>query len=683
MLFSILSFCILYFVAQSNLSEGRNDAFQLSQRRHKRQITDWNYTRLLQPSKEVKVGRLTYISILLEVYEGKTYFSEDLTFELRTENDLPLQQTSWIEYNQELGRIEAFPMKGNEGLFRFLLIPLMHGQAYNHRYFIKVNVTRDETVLMHRVIFHLGLSSFRMFRERKLRIQFVQVLITYFRSLGMLVKRNHIQILESDSVSGNLVWQLTSVKTSTCDKIITRDLPKFLLDDQGQKPRQNLVAAFSGINFHIDEVRIDLKPPCYIVQQPKTEEENINSYLKPLIIVLVTILLVSPILVAIFLRKKMRRNRTKYQNPTPVTANQMAFTNHVTNYQGQFEPKISFSCWMFRRKGKSYKVNQRIRQQNKLIPDNIFDTKYLQRERLQYASNNQLKQPAVMSGPHRSRGYQEQFTIGYQESSRKSLSIASSNPSYSTSQDTPHSSFSLRTSPIHHLQSMKDPRFRQLNASTDSRNSSRCLETVQNCVNKNYVVHHERRPSVHLINIKPKTVNIHTTHPKPTEQHKHHRKQQNAKTSSSLHIDKFARSSRRHSDDSALRVHRHGNNKVPLRADGSRSATCTPTKQSNTKLNGSMSGLFSRSMEHGYGTPYGTPPQSFDRSLIDIRPSPRPDVQVYVQNAPSSGAERKSSLARRQEWMASRHKKAFEISSYEEIQSLRQIPQSDYDEDTV
>ena len=116
------------------------------------------------------------------------------------------------------------------------------------------------------------------------------------------MKRNEIQILESDSLSGNLVWQLSNIKELTCDRRITKDLPNFLLDNE--KPQRNLVAAFAGINFHVDNVEIELVSPCYILKE-KNHKETSKGFFAPVIVIIVIIVLVSPVVTAIIIRKKI------------------------------------------------------------------------------------------------------------------------------------------------------------------------------------------------------------------------------------------------------------------------------------------------------------------------------------------------------------------------------------------
>ena len=99
---------------------------------------------------------------------------------LRTEDNHPLFERSWIQYNKDLHQVEAFPLKGNEGTARFLVLPWITNLKPQHRYFFNVNVKKQENVYMHQVIFNIGSrNSARINRQLKFRIEFIELLTTY------------------------------------------------------------------------------------------------------------------------------------------------------------------------------------------------------------------------------------------------------------------------------------------------------------------------------------------------------------------------------------------------------------------------------------------------------------------------------------------------------------------------
>ena len=599
-----------------------------------------NISKVVTSLSNVTVGCLSLIPIPGKIFEELAQSSEALDFEIQTiDENGRLTQVSWIKYSQEIGRIQVFPLRGNEGNFRFSIVPLIRNQAIDYRFFIDINVTRDDAVYMHQVTFKLGIDSYRMFRNLELRTRFVKTLVTYFRSLGLIIRRKQIQIIESDSTSGNLVWRVSSDKTkSGCNEMITRYLPQYLMGKNG-KPNKNLLAAFSDENsdrnLYINHVSIDLVPPC-VLYNTEDDSESKKMLTATLIGVIVLVVLGSPVVVALLIRYRMKRKRAqrRYTPPSAVqsasnTANNIFVKNHVDHtHPCQFETKSSnFSCWIFRKKGKSYKMNRKLRGQKQQAQSNIFDPKYLQRERLSYSANTRRKSAPRLS---------ETYATGF-ESAKKSLSIASSNPSYSTSQETYHSGFSRRPSPTylgptpctqngHHH---KD-KYRQ-HQNTESMDGSRSSLTTNNVRTSTLLgSNNNRQTSVHLINIRPKTVNIQTQHhdhfsnfseqsprfagssQRRNSSSNHHRNAQQSPTrnsprhqkhrssprhqtvqfSSSLNLENEPR---RHSDDSALReVHLKN---TPERAvhqqclNIAHSAILTPTKQYSTRKHGSLNHL--------------------------------------------------------------------------------------------
>lgn len=697
-----------------------------------------NISKVITSPNTVTVGCLSLIPIPGKIFEELAQSTEDLNFEIQTvgENER-LTQTSWIKYSQEIGRIQVFPLRGNEGNFRFSIVPLIRNQAFNYRFFIDINVTRDDAVYMHQVTFKLGTDSYRMFRNLELRTRFVKTLVTYFRSLGIFLRRNQIQIIESDSTSGNLVWRISSDKTkSGCNEMITRYLPQYLMEKNG-KPKKNLLAAFSDensdMNLYISHVSIDLVPPC-VLYSTGDDSESKKTLTATLIGVIVLVVLGSPVVVALLIRYRLKRKHAerRYTPPSAVqsasnAANNIFVNKHVDHtHPCKFETKSStFSCWIFRRKGKSYKMNRKLRGQKQQPQTNIFNPKYLQRERLSYPANANWK-----SAPRLSEAYATGF-----ESGKKSLSIASSNPSYSTSQETYHSGFSRRPSPTflgptsypnnghYHREKYRQQQF------TESMDGSRSSLTTNNV--RSSGGNNNRGTSVHLINIRPKTVNIQTQHHEnisnfneqnprytgssprrcgqsPTWNSPRHQKyhssprHQTVQFSSTLNLDN---ETRRNSDDAALReVHlknTHDRSVHQQSRNRAYSASLTPTKQYSTRKHGSLNHLTTqlnpqqyqrmvRSFDHLHNShnysvveqqQQHLHQQQYQQHLQQQKQQHHqqhqqqqqqqqtsiPTETCYKKESPS---ERKTSLAKRQEF-ASRGKRAIELCSYEEAQHLR------------
>lgn len=707
-----------------------------------------NTSEVIRKPSIVKVGCLSHIAIPKEIFnKDATFSSDDSRIEIRTSDNQRLTPSSWIKYSREIRMIQVFPLIGNEGVFRFLVLSKKIETGIVHQYFLDVNVTREAHTHLHKVTFQLGMNSFRIFRHLELRIRFVKILVTYFRSLGLFIRRDQIQIIESDSTSGNLVWRLLSV--SGCDEIITRDLPSHLIEKNG-KPKKNLLAAFSDINsdmnLFINHVSIDLVPSCsfYSAANGGVSEKELTA---SLIVVIVVVVLVSPVVVALLIRYRAKRKRASHNYTYSSTSHNVPSSiDHcskggavVENHPCQFEAKSTFSCWIFRKKGKSYKMNRKLHEQKINAPSNIFDPKYLQRERSSYPGKSNIKKT-----PHLSEAY----ALGYNCSGRKSLSIASSNPSYSTSQETYHSGYSRRPSPTFQgVTCQQRDKRRQLTESMDSSRSSLVRTSSFHRSTST------GRTSVHLINIRPKTVNIQTQHQEhiqrfheptsarctgssprnhspmnPAHSPRNRKKQHSPRHptvhfSSGLNLDN---ATRRYSDDSALRVVHHKSTPERKANQFSRSrafsATCTPNKEIMARRHGSLNHLSTQSTIDSHH-PDQRMVRSFDRlntcrnssgeiltSLVHqqkqlqhpqlqqhtpqhqqvriVQQQPQHQLQQHTQqiaavnnnNNAQQMPERKTSLARRQEFLASHGKRAFELCSSEEGHHPRHVPIYDYED---
>ena len=271
-----------------------------------------------------KVGRIFNFPVPFHLVETPKSISKKVQFQLRTKENQPLYTNAWISYDSKMRRVVGFPLAGNEGTSQFLLMPFVPGREIEEnqeekQYFLTVHVTGTVNEFRHQVVVHME-NFLALITQLRKRMIFVELLVSYLNKSGIWVNTGDIWVAATNVNTGTLTWILTAVHTNTCDPTITERLPNTLTDVivNDKKPTPELVKALDG-KFVVTEIDYQLEEPC---EFPVTIHENKpQKFLGPMVITIVLVILLSPLVIAWAVRRRMRIIRKEFANPRSVYVN--------------------------------------------------------------------------------------------------------------------------------------------------------------------------------------------------------------------------------------------------------------------------------------------------------------------------------------------------------------------------
>lgn len=249
-------------------------------------------------------GQCFDVEINLDQFTDKIVNEQPALLELRTFQNRKLQNNTWVKYHNK--KIIGFPMNGNEGKKLFFLVPKPRYQGKIKTYAVKIHVQKQKMVFLHEIRFTIGSFIFKLL-NLDFRVKFVEHLTKYLRSVKVSLKSKNIWIKSINSNEGTLTW-VYATEERLCDRVIMNVLPHNLI--LRGYPHPNLQRYFHKF-LRIEKVEYDLILPC---QYSKTSETNKKdkSYWGPIAISISGVFLVSPLIIAFFIRRHYRAHPPTY-----------------------------------------------------------------------------------------------------------------------------------------------------------------------------------------------------------------------------------------------------------------------------------------------------------------------------------------------------------------------------------
>ena len=249
-------------------------------------------------------GQSFDVMIKLDQFTDKIINEHPALLELRTFKNRKLQNNTWVKYHNKT--IIGFPMNGNEGKRLYYLVPIPGCQRKIKTYAIEIHVQKQQMVFLHEIRFAIGSSIFKLL-NLDFRVKFVEHLTKYLLSVKVSLKSKNIWIKSINSNDGMLTW-VYATEERLCDRVILNVLPQNLI--LRGSPHPNLQRYFHKF-LRIEKVEYDLILPCQYSKTSDTSKKD-ESYWGPVAISVSGVFLVSPLILAFFIRRHYRAHPPTY-----------------------------------------------------------------------------------------------------------------------------------------------------------------------------------------------------------------------------------------------------------------------------------------------------------------------------------------------------------------------------------
>ena len=257
-------------------------------------------------------GQCFDVMMELDEFTDQIVNEQPALLELRTFRNKRLENNTWVKYHNK--NIIGFPMNGNEGQRLYFLVPIPGYQEEIKTYAIKIHVQKQQMVFLHEIRFAIGSFIFKLL-NLDFRIKFVEHLTKYLRSVKVSLKSKNIWIKSINSNDGTLTW-VYATEERLCDRVILNVLPQNLILRGSAHP--NLQRYFHNF-LRIEKVEYDLILPCQYSKTSDTSKKD-ESYWGPVAISISGVFLVSPLIIAFFIRRHYRANPPTYDKFTETYA---------------------------------------------------------------------------------------------------------------------------------------------------------------------------------------------------------------------------------------------------------------------------------------------------------------------------------------------------------------------------